>query len=64
MKKTRGSHPERSQLFGCPQSAVTRRTEAMLNLNELRVELLQSEARDLLFVCFQQETADASLRSA
>jgi hypothetical protein len=36
----------------------------MLNLNDLRVELLQSEARDLLFVCFQQETAEASLCSA
>src|SRR5262249_45656014 len=39
---TRRVTAERSQLFGCPQSAVTRRTEAMLNLNELRVELLQS----------------------
>ena len=47
--------------------------ELMVNLNDLRVELLQSEAphrmvqgeaRDLLLVCFQQETADASLRSA
>ena len=32
----------------------------MLNLKDLRVELLQSAARDLLFVCFQRETADAS----
>jgi len=37
--------------------------EELFNLNDLRVELLQSEARDLLLVCFQQETADASLRS-
>jgi len=32
----------------------------MLNLSDLRVESLQSEARDHLLVCFQEETADAS----
>jgi hypothetical protein len=26
----------------------------LLNLNDLRVELLQSAARDLLFVCFSE----------
>jgi len=38
--------------------------EELFNLNDLRVELLQSEAKDLLFVCFQRDKADASLRSA
>jgi len=34
----------------------------MLNLHDLRVELLQSVARDLLLLC-RTEEADSSLRS-